>query len=105
MKYCKKCVMPDTKPDLFFDENGVCDACQSADKKNKLIDWPERKKEFDGLIEKYRSKDTSRYDCIVPVSGGKDSTYQAYLMKKYGLNPLCVNFEPTYATELGKKKL
>ena len=105
MKYCKKCVMPDTKPDLFFDENGVCDACQSADKKNKLIDWPERKKEFDGLIEKYRSKDTSRYDCIVPVSGGKDSTYQAYLMKKYGLNPLCVNFEPTYATELGKKNL
>jgi N-acetyl sugar amidotransferase len=58
------------------------------------------------LIEKYRNKDMTNYDCIVPVSGGKDSTYQAYVVKEvYGLNPLCVNFEPTYSTELGRKNL
>lgn len=105
MRYCRKCVMPDTKPDLFFDEDGVCDACISATKKEKEIDWNKRKKEFLEILEKYRSKDGSNYDCIVPVSGGKDSTYQAYVMKKNGFNPLCVNFEPTYSTELGKRNL
>ncbi|OGY90269.1 MAG: flagellin modification protein, PseA [Candidatus Komeilibacteria bacterium RIFCSPLOWO2_01_FULL_52_15] len=97
--------MPNTKPDLFFDEEGVCDACQSAERKEE-IDWTSRKKEFEAVLEKYRSKDKTNYDCIIPVSGGKDSTYQTYVVKKiYGLNPLCVCFEPTHQTSLGKKNI
>lgn len=106
LKYCIKCVMPNTKPDLFFDKDGVCDACKSAETKNKKINWAKRKKEFEKIISRYRSKDGSNYDCIIPVSGGKDSHYQVYVAKKvYGLNPLLVCFEQTYITELGRKNL
>ena len=104
MRYCKKCVMPDTKPDLSFDTEGVCDACQSAALKN-TIDWKAREAEFKELVEKFKNKDGSKYDCIIPVSGGKDSTYQAYLAQQWGLNPLLVHFEPTVRTELGRKNL
>lgn len=96
--------MPDTRPDLSFDAEGVCDACRSIDLKN-TIDWPAREAEFKALVEKFKSKDGSRYDCIIPVSGGKDSTYQAYLARKWGLNPLLVHFEPTVRTALGLKNL
>lgn len=104
--YCTKCVMPNTKPDLHFDDAGVCDACRSAEKKGEKIDWDGRKKEFETLIDKYRSKDKKNYDCIVPVSGGKDSTHQTYVIRKmYGLRPLCVCFEPTFQTPRGKRNL
>jgi N-acetyl sugar amidotransferase len=106
MKYCKKCVMPDTKPDLSFDEEGVCDACRSAEKKHNSIDWNARLEELKKIVDKYRCKDGSNYDCIVPVSGGKDSTFQTWFVKeKLGLNPLCVTFEPTLMTEIGRKNL
>jgi N-acetyl sugar amidotransferase len=106
MKYCKNCVMPDTRPNQVFDDERVCDACRSHEQKILHVDWDTRKKEFDELIEKYRSKDGSNYDCIVPVSGGKDSTYQAWFMKEvYGLKVLCVSFEPTLPTEIGKQNL
>ena len=96
--------MPDTKPDLSFDAEGVCDACRSAALKN-TIDWKAREAEFKELVEKFKNKDGSKYDCIIPVSGGKDSTYQAYLARQWGLNPLLVHFEPTVRTELGRKNL
>ncbi len=96
--------MPDTKPDLSFDEKGVCDACRSAEWK-ETFDWKEREKEFFELVKQYRSKDRMYYDCIVPISGGKDSHYQVYMAKKYGLTPLGVHFEPSIPTELGKKNL
>ena len=105
MKYCKKCLYPDTKPQLIFDEKGVCSACTNNEMKDK-IDWDRKKEEFHQIIEKYRSKDHKNYDCIIPVSGGKDSTYQTYIMKKeFGLNPLVVNFHPLDQTEIGKKNL
>ncbi len=101
--------MPNTKPDLFFDKEGVCDACRSAELKHRReggIDWKSREKEFEKIISKYRSKDGSNYDCIIPVSGGKDSHYQAYMMKVvYKMNPLLVSFEQTRITELGRKNL
>ncbi|HID72309.1 TPA: N-acetyl sugar amidotransferase, partial [Candidatus Micrarchaeota archaeon] len=104
--YCTKCVMPNTKPDLTFDDESVCDACRSQGTKDKEIDWEAREKELRKILEQYRSKDGSNYDCIIPVSGGKDSTYQVWLMKeKYGMNPLCVTFEPTQMTPLGMKNL
>ncbi|MBI2309899.1 N-acetyl sugar amidotransferase [Candidatus Collierbacteria bacterium] len=106
MKYCRRCVFPDTKPDLFFDKEGICDACRSSEKKDQGIDWEARKQELGALLEKYRSKDGSNYDCIIPVSGGKDSHYQTYVVTKlFHLRPLCVCFEPTLPTALGRKNL
>lgn len=106
MRYCKKCIMPDTKPDLYFDEEGVCIACRATEYKNNKIDWNARRVEFEELLKKIRSHDPKKYDCIVPVSGGKDSTYQTYIMKKvFRMNPLCVNFYPTYLSEIGRKNL
>ena len=105
MKYCKKCLYPDTKPQLVFNENGVCSACSNSDLKEK-INWDEKEKELQGILEEFKSKDGSNYDCIIPVSGGKDSTFQTYVIKKiYGLNPLVVNFHPLDQTEIGKKNL
>ncbi len=66
MKYCTRCVMRDTKPDLFLDEEGVCNACRSVEKR-KEINWESRKEEFFRVFEKYRSKDSSNWDCIIPV--------------------------------------
>ncbi len=105
IRYCKKCVFPETKPDLTIDQNGVCSACRSVNEKFDQIDWDMRKQEFEEIINNYK-KDGVGYDCIIPVSGGKDSTYQAYLMKQvYGLNPLCICFETTAPTDLGNQNL
>jgi N-acetyl sugar amidotransferase len=110
MRFCTRCVTPDTRPDLRFNEEGICDACQSFQKKRgehaESIDWKKRKKEFEQLLEKYRPKDNLKYDCVIPVSGGKDSHTTIYFAKVvYGLNPLCICFEPTLPTEIGRKNL
>ena len=105
IKFCKKCVFPETKPDLYLDENGICSACLAAENKKSDIDWDKRKEEFEEIIKNYKKPDVG-YDCLIPVSGGKDSTYQAYFMKEvYGMNPLCVCFETTYATDIGNQNL
>ena len=89
MKYCKKCVMPDTRPGIKFDKNGVCYPCLNAEKRN-ATDWNKREKELKELVKKYKKTDGS-YDCLIPVSGGKDSMFQAYIMKiVHGMNPLLV---------------
>src|SRR5688572_4465490 len=107
IRYCKKCLFPETKPDLFFNEEGICSACIAADLKHEGIDWTQREKDFFQIIDHFRLPAGARgYDCIVPVSGGKDSTYQAYFMKYVcGLNPLLVCFETTSVTELGQHNL
>ena len=106
MRYCKKCIMPDTRPEQVFDSEGVCDACRSSEKKHKYIDWGAKKQEFMEILDRYRSKDGLWWDCIVPVSGGKDSCYQAYTVKyEFGMNPLCVNFIPCEITETGLKNI
>ena len=110
MRYCTKCVMPDTRPDLRFDSEGVCDACRSYEKKygihQESIDWEKRRVEFEAIIANHRQTDPLKYDCLIPVSGGKDSHLTMYLAKiVYGLNPLCVCFEPTLPTEIGRKNL
>src|SRR3989304_1369223 len=105
MKYCKKCVYPDTKPQLNLNANGICDACLSAEEKEK-IDWVARKKELGKILEQYRNKNGSRYDCIIPVSGGKDSHFQTHIIKNmFGLNPLLVSFHPRDFTEVGRKNI
>lgn len=107
LKYCKICLFPETKPDLFFNEEDVCSACIAADDKFNTIDWEKKRKDFFEIIEHYRLKPgETGYDCLVPVSGGKDSTYQTYFMKEVcKMSPLCVCFETTAATDLGRKNL
>ena len=81
--------MPETKPDLTFDEEGVCAACRNYENRVE-VDWDHRWHEFQDVIERYRQPNGENYDCIVPVSGGKDSHYQVIKVLEAGLNPLCV---------------
>lgn len=105
MRYCTKCLYPSTKPDLRFDKNGVCYACLGAEEKEK-IDWSARRKELEEILNKYKSKDGRNYDCIIPVSGGKDSHYQTHVLKnEFDLNPLLVSFHPRDFTEIGRKNI
>lgn len=103
LKYCIRCVMPHTKPDLYIDEAGVCNACRSFEKREE-IDWDQRKKELLALLDKYR-RNGSNWDCIVPVSGGKDSTYQVIRMLQLGLNPLCVTSTTCDLSDIGRKNI
>ena len=103
--YCSKCLYPETKPQLEFNENGICSACTSALIKDK-IDWDARRIELEIFFDKFRKPDGNNYDCIIPISGGKDSYYQAYMMKeKFGFNPLLVNFHPIDFTDIGRKNI
>lgn len=91
LRSCTRCHLPETYETIEFDPEGVCNICRSAENKHSLIDWTERKKLLDELIEKHRGK--YAYDCIVPFSGGKDSTFQLYyLIKEYNVKPLIVRF-------------
>lgn len=101
LHYCKRCVMPHTKPDLHLDEQGICNACRSYENR-KTVDWDARHAELLQVLERYRQPGGSNWDCIVPVSGGKDSTYQVVRMLQLGLNPLCVTSTTCDLSELGR---
>lgn len=82
MKYCTRCVMPDTRPGITFNDEGVCIACQHYEAKKK-VNWEKRFEELKALCDKYRGcNGPGGYDCAVAASGGKDSHYQVYLLKK-----------------------
>jgi N-acetyl sugar amidotransferase len=104
LTYCSQCVMPDTKPDLFLDEQGVCNACRSYERR-KEVDWKARECELHEILARYRSPSGSTWDCIVPVSGGKDSTYQVVRMLQLGLNPLCVTATTCDLSDLGRRNI
>jgi len=115
VKFCTKCVMSNQRPTssiefkhtidskkntMNFDENGVCDACKAAEQKEN-INWGMREEELIKLLDKHRKNDGS-YDCLVPGSGGKDSAYQAHVLKyKYGMNPLTYTWPPILYTDYG----
>jgi N-acetyl sugar amidotransferase len=117
VKYCKRCVISNQRPasavefkhtikskktTMNIDEEGICDACRTAEQKEQ-IDWDKREKELRILLDKYRKNDGS-YDCLVPGSGGKDSAYQSHILKyKYGMNPLTVTWPPILYTDYGYK--
>lgn len=102
MKYCKNCVMPDTKPDLSFDSKGICNACNNFRNRTE-VNWEERKKEFLEIISRHKTNDT--WDCIIPVSGGKDSTYQVLTLLKLGINPLCVTSTTCDLSKVGEENI
>lgn len=104
IRFCARCLYPETKPDLWFDDRGVCSACVGFEGR-KAVDWDDRRKQFTELTGRYRSKDGSNYDCIVPVSGGKDSTYQVIRLLQHGLNPLCVTATTDSLSDIGRRNL
>ncbi|MBX3548099.1 MAG: N-acetyl sugar amidotransferase [Xanthobacteraceae bacterium] len=104
LRYCTRCVMPDSKPDLKLDAEGVCNACRSYEER-KEVDWDARRTELDEVVGRYRAKDGKTWDCIVPVSGGKDSTFQVARMLQLGMNPLCVTATTCDLSEIGRKNI
>ncbi len=96
--------MPDTKPDLFLDNEGICNACRSYENRAE-VDWTKRYDELQEILSKYKNKDGTNWDCIVPVSGGKDSTYQVVKMLQLGLNPLCVTSTTCDLSDIGRKNI
>ncbi len=103
MTYCTRCVMPSTKPDLHLDEEGVCNACRAYENRRE-VDWNKRRSELLEILDRYR-QDGKNWDCIVPVSGGKDSTYQVVRMLQFGLNPLCVTATTCDLADIGRKNI
>jgi N-acetyl sugar amidotransferase len=104
LRYCSRCLYPDTKPDLTFDSEGVCSACRNFEARAE-VDWSIRRAEFLEVLETYRSKDASNYDCLVPVSGGKDSTCQVIRLLECGLNPLCVTATTDSLSAVGRRNI
>jgi N-acetyl sugar amidotransferase len=99
---CKNCFMPSSRPRIHFDENGVCNSC-NYQKKKSLIDWAGRRSEFEKICNQHRSKN-GEYDCIVPWSGGKDSSSIAYKLKyEFKMNPLLTTFSPLIPTKIGQE--
>ncbi|OFL80726.1 MULTISPECIES: N-acetyl sugar amidotransferase [Fusobacterium] len=105
MKYCKKCLQPNTRPGIKFNEEGICYACLYEEEK-KNIDWISREKELKEIAEWAKKTAKGAYHCVIGVSGGKDSSFQAvYAKEKLGLNVLLVNSEPDKITEIGKHNI
>ncbi len=96
--------MPGTKPDLFIDETGVCSACRNFEAR-EAVDWGSRQTQLAEILERYRSRDGSTYDCLIPVSGGKDSTYQTIRMLEMGMNPLCVTATTDMLSPIGRRNI
>lgn len=102
--WCKTCLNMSTRPRIEFNEHGICNACQWAEEK-KSINWEARKNELTDILAKYRHNDGS-FDCIVPVSGGKDSSYVSHKIKhELGLNPLTVTIRPGLPFQIGEDNL
>jgi N-acetyl sugar amidotransferase len=101
LQYCVRCCIPQTQEGVVFDEMGVCQACQSAEQKIH-IDWTEREKALREILESAKAKAGNNYDCIIPISGGKDSTFQLYVLTQiYGMKPLAVTFSHNWFSETG----
>ena len=120
VKFCKKCVISNQRPSskaefthkaqtktqaIHFDDEGVCDACRYHEKKAHQIDWDQRAKQLRDLCDQHRRTD-GQYDCIVPGSGGKDSTMAAHILKiRYDMHPLTVTWAPHLYTDVGRRNL
>lgn len=104
MIYCTRCVYPNSKPDLTFDENGVCSACLAFEARQH-INWEERKEQFLALMQKSSVSNIQPYHCIVPVSGGKDSHYQIIKVLEHGFRPLAVTAHTDDLSDIGRRNL
>lgn len=101
LKYCIRCCMPETQEGIAFDDMGICRACQSSEQKIH-IDWIKREKQLRKLFDKAKADAGNNYDCIIPISGGKDSTFQLHvLVNVYKMKPLAVTFNHNWYSETG----
>lgn len=101
LRYCVRCCMPETQEGITFDDMGICQACQSQEQKIH-IDWVEREKQLRKIFDEAKAKAGNNYDCILPISGGKDSTFQMHVLTKvYGMKPLAVTFSHNWYSETG----
>jgi len=103
MNYCRQCILPSTRPQLVLDSAGLCNACANHAGKPS-INWQVRENDFKEVVRKAKSRSRG-YDCVIPVSGGKDSTWQVVECLKYGLNPLAATWKPPARTAIGSQNL
>lgn len=104
VRFCVKCTISNQRPRIGFDDEGVCSACRYAVYK-RTVDWDARERELKEVLDRHRSTDGS-YDVLVPVSGGKDSSFVAHQLKEvYGMHPLTVTWSPLLYTDIGRKNL
>jgi N-acetyl sugar amidotransferase len=103
MRYCSRCILPETRPGLELGPDGVCSACASHGRRAE-IDWDARRRQFGELVEQVRELERP-YDCVIPVSGGKDSTWQTATCLEAGLHPLAVTWRPPGRTDIGEANL
>lgn len=104
MRYCRICVLPDTRPGLIIGTDGICSACKTHFNKVRKIDWGKRKNELESIIWKAKQR-SQGYDCVIPVSGGKDSTWQVVKALEFGLRVLAVTWKTPARTKIGQKNL
>jgi N-acetyl sugar amidotransferase len=103
---CKKCLTLSTRPRAQYDEEGVCNACRWSEHKKTEIDWKERWEQVEQLCNEHRNEDGTKWDVLVPCSGGKDGSYVAWMLKnKLDMHPLCITMKPQLQTEIGRKNL
>jgi len=101
LTYCTRCCVPETQEGVDFDELGICRACRSSEQKIH-IDWVARGKQLEDILNEAKAKAGNNYDCIIPISGGKDSTFQLHVLTKiYGMKPLAVTFSHNWWSESG----
>ncbi len=111
MRYCARCLYPENaRPTIIFDESGICSGCRYHESRSKLeVDWEQRAKMFEQVVDSAKAEAQRRglaHDCIIPVSGGKDSHYQVWLLKeKYNLRPLLVTFNHAFNSPSGQRNL
>ena len=104
MNYCARCLLPSTKPDLSFNDQRVCSACIAFENRAE-VDWATRTNEFRTIMSRYAHTNDSNWDCIIPVSGGKDSTYQVIKILELGYKPLCVTATTCDLSEIGRRNI
>lgn len=102
MKYCTRCITPHNRPNIRFDEDGRCN-CATQEVK-RAVDWDDRRRQWEALVEEARARG-AEYDCVIPVSGGKDSTWQTLTCLEAGLRPLCVTWRTARRTPIGEANL
>ncbi len=106
LQYCHSCVLPSSRPNLAFGDDGVCSACTQR-KEEHQVNWNAREKLFQKLVDGLKKHPNSnhQWDCVIPVSGGKDSTWQVIKCLEYGLQPLCVTWKTSGRNDIGAHNL
>jgi N-acetyl sugar amidotransferase len=106
MKYCLRCLYPENHPlNLIINDNGLCSGCLVHEEKDE-IDWNIKEKKLKKILNSYKNTSGNNYDCIIPVSGARDSYFIVHtIKKKFGLNPLLVTYNKQYNTDVGIRNL